>query len=81
MAFRAPLSVDTTGEWSPRQAQAVIAAVQEEAGRHGLRFRAIDITGMGGPERCLIAAFCLKHDCAIAVDSACPQCLSESGGS
>lgn len=46
-----PLSVDITGEWSPRQARAVHQALAEEIQKLGLVLLMVDVTTIGGPQR------------------------------
>ena len=70
-----PLSIYPGGQWSPRQAQAVMAHLQPELRARGLRIRSLDISPMQGPERCLLQVLCAKHGCVVEEDSACPVCV------
>lgn len=53
-----PLSIDTSGEWSPRQAAAVCAALAGEVAALGLEVIRIDITTHAGPRREILTVRC-----------------------
>lgn len=70
-----PLSVDPSGEWSTRQAQAVLAIIQPQAERNGLRFRMVDVSTFSRRNRCILVARCLVHDVPVVEGHACAMCL------
>ena len=53
-----PLSIETSGQWSPRQADAVCAALADELAALGLEVIRIDITTQAGPRRELLIVRC-----------------------
>lgn len=73
------LNIDTRGEWSHRQAEAVIRALEDEARLMGVELRMLDISTHDKPHRALIHAFCREHKCVIEENAAqtcwyCPRC-------
>lgn len=70
-----PFSIDPSGTWSDRQVKKVLEVLEPEARQRGLYFRRIDVTTHNMPHRrYLLQAFCLKHDCVVALDSVCERC-------
>lgn len=77
MAVRA-LSVNTGGTWSPRQAEAVLSAIEPEAAAMGLRFRTFDVTTFNTAKRVILIPLCRVHDISVAPDSACFCCVLDA---
>jgi len=71
-------SINPAGEWSPRQAEVLLAALAEQATARGLRLVAEPIPyrpGQTSGPRVRIVVFCLAHGGPIAPDSCCDDCL------
>lgn len=71
-----PLSIDPSGEWSPRQADAVCRALADELERRGLKVRRLGLNGH--PKRVALQLLCAKHECVVRPDAACPVCANDS---
>lgn len=78
MATTFPFSIDPSGTWSPRQADAVLRVINPEAEKVGLRFERIDVSTHEKPDRVILEAFCIKHRTVVRPDTACARCLAAS---
>jgi len=73
------LSVDPRGVWSVRQARKVLEIIQPEAKEMGLIFQMVEVTCHNDASaKVLLVAYCIRHECAVAIDSACELCLHET---
>lgn len=73
------LGVDIGGEWSPRQADAVMRIVEPELAEMGMCIQRLDVTCFGHTgQRVILQPFCDRHDVPVGHDSACDLCIAES---
>lgn len=73
------LTIDPRGEWSPAQAQRVLAIINPQAAAHGLVFNVLDITTMQhAARRLLLVAYCIEHGVAVALDDVCRECVKHA---
>lgn len=78
MAVPNTLSIDISGEWSPRQADDVIDALHSELGALGMTIEKLDITCLGSNQRVVLQVICRRHGIPIWEDSVREECLQES---